>query len=442
MSQVQKQDTIIALSSGQSRAGVSVFRVSGPQSDEFLIRFSKGALPEPRKASVRWIVDEVAAAVDEALVLRFEEPRSFTGENLLEVHCHGSLAVIEEITRLALSIEGFRLAEPGEFSRRAFENGKLDLVQAEGIADIIDAATKRQLQQAVRFVAGDASDQLMVWRKAVLEASAYLAATIDFSDEGDVGENAHAPVLGILDDLEAGFSTALENSLQAARIRDGIRIAIMGAPNVGKSTLLNALAKRDAAIVSDIAGTTRDILETHLVIEGVPVVLADTAGLRDTEDQIEAEGVRRARKWADSADIRLYLTISSEVGALRPAEADLWIGTKSDFVGGECTAAFDLLVSAATGSGMDALVSVLANRVRDLTYSQELPSIVRIRHQAQIGTAISAIRSAKAHLSEFDDVDLAAFELSIARSALDQILGRVDVEDILGEVFSGFCVGK
>ena len=436
-----KHDTIIALSSGHGRAGVSVFRISGPNADAFLKAYCRGELPAPRQSSLRWIYTEEGDRVDQALILRFCAPASFSGEDLVELHTHGSPALAEEILRLALRLDQYRLAEPGEFSRRAFENGKLDLIQAEGIADVIDAVTTTQLKQAVRFVAGDASEKLTGWRSEILKASAFLAASIDFSDEGDVGENPHAPVLGIIDSLIAEFDGALNDARQASRVRDGIRIAILGEPNVGKSTLMNALAKRDAAIVSDIAGTTRDILEVHLVIGGVPVTMADTAGLRDTDDPIEAEGVRRARAWAETADLKLYLSVTGEQGNAPSEPVDLWIGTKVDQSGNDVSK-FDMNVSAKTGQGLSELRARLSDEVRRLTGSDEPPSLVRARHQSQISEAIDALHKARQQLSDFDDVDLAAFELSIARSALDRIVGRVDVEDILGEVFSGFCVGK
>jgi tRNA modification GTPase len=345
--------------------------------------------------------------------------------------------------RLALSLDGFRLAEAGEFSLRAFENGKLDLIQAEGIADIIDASTSRQLIQATRFVAGDASERITAWRSHILKASAFIAASIDFSDEGDVGENPHGPAITIIESLITELGNALKGSRSAARIRDGIRIAILGEPNVGKSTLMNALAERDAAIVSDIAGTTRDVLETHLVLNGIPVTLADTAGLRETDDPIEAEGVRRARAWAEKADLRLYLAPSSSDDLPADENIDLYIGTKSDLVESiPAESRFDICISVKNRKGLDALRNILSEKIRSLTETQEAPSIVRLRHQDSMATALDALNRAKSQLNDFDDVDLAGFELSIARSALDQILGRVDVEDILGEVFSGFCVGK
>ncbi len=351
-------------------------------------------------------------------------------------------AILIEATRM----KKVRLAERGEFSRRAFENGKLDLLQAEGIADLIDANSIAQMKQAARFVGGDASERIETWRKIILEASAFLAASIDFSDEGDVGEGAHAPVVGLIDELLSEFNAALADAKSASRIRDGLRIAILGKPNAGKSTLINALTKRDAAIVSDIPGTTRDVLETHIVLNGVPVTVADTAGLRLTDDPIEAEGVKRARRWADDADIRIYLTRADDDVGDRPIELgpnDIWVISQVDRAEGELFPnEVDLSLAVATGQGMDTLQSILLQKVVGLTSSDEAPTVVRLRHIESLNDSFAALERAKALLMEIGDVDLAAFELSIARTSLDQILGHVDVEDILGEVFSGFCVGK
>lgn len=442
----QETDTIIALSSGQGRAGIAVIRLSGPKSDDVLYHLTRKRLPETRKSATRWILSETGDKLDESLILRFKAPASFSGEDMAEIHCHGSPAIVEEILSLATSIGGVRHAQRGEFSQRAFENGKIDLLQAEGIADLIDADSSAQLKQAARFVAGDASGKISEWRQSILEASAFLAASIDFSDEGDVSDEVHAPAIGILDGLISEFGLALEHAKSASRVRDGIRIAVLGKPNAGKSTLINALSGRDAAIVSEIAGTTRDILESHLIIAGVPVTIADTAGLRETDDPIEAEGVKRARSWSENADLRLYLSRADEGELTRPsilADQDIWIisqidrveSFKSDF--GE-----DIALSMETGLGFDELKTSLEAVVMKLTQSSEAPIVVRLRHIESLTTGLDALMRAKSQLIEFGDVDLSAFELSIARSALDRILGHVDVEDILGEVFSGFCVGK
>ena len=440
-------ETIIALSSGQGRAGVAVLRISGPKSNEILRRLTKGRLPSVRQTSLRWLLDSEGERLDQALILRFEGPNSFTGEDLVELHCHGSIAVVEAVIALACQKKECRLAARGEFSQRAFENGRIDLVQAEGIADLIDSTSELQMKQAARFVAGDASETIQAWRKQVLEASAFLAASIDFSDEGDVSEEAHAPARDIIRQLVSDFDKSLETAQTATRIRDGIRIAIIGVPNAGKSTLMNALLSRDAAIVSDIAGTTRDIIETQMILAGVPVILADTAGLRKTDDPIEAEGVRRAEAWAENADIRLFLTRLDEVAetseTYKRRDTDLLIGTQLDRVAGYKPAfKSDILVSAKTGEGMRDLINRLEDLILSLISSEEAPAIVRLRHRENLTSARSALNMALEQLDEFGDVDLAAFELSLARSSLESILGQVDVEDILGEVFSGFCVGK
>lgn len=440
-------DTIVALSSGFGRAGVAVIRVSGPQSSAILQKLTDQRLPKIRQAVVRWLYDVEKVRLDQALTLRFEGPESFTGEDIVEIHCHGSIAVIEAVIGEIVASGLARPANPGEFSQRAFENGRMDLVQAEGIADLIDATGREQMRQAARFVAGDASETLELWRKSLLEASALLAASIDFSDEGDVPDDAHDPVLGLLSGLECEFKAALKNADSASRVRDGIRIAILGKPNAGKSTLINALTNRDAVIVSDIPGTTRDIVENQLVLNGIPVTLADTAGLRETDDPIEEEGVRRARKWADQADLRIYLDRADEYsGESRPdilGEGDLWVASQTDRTKNAGSSfPHDLTLSVSKTTSLDVLKGVLESRVKTLTRSDDTPIIVRLRHKTSLKDALDAIDRAQFHLIENGDVDLAAFEVSIARSALDQILGRVDVEEILGEVFSGFCVGK
>lgn len=439
-------DTIIALSSGQGRSGVAVLRISGPRAFQLALELTSKRLPSPREAGVRWILDTEGVRIDQALLIRFSAPDSFTGEDVVELHCHGSPPVVSTVLELSVKTGYVRLAEAGEFSRRAFENGKLDLLQAEGIGDLIHSDTTEQMKQAARFVAGDASDRLVSWRKRILEASAFLAASIDFSDEGDVSDDVHAPVVSIIQELEAEFEQSLRNAETASRVRDGLRIAILGKPNAGKSTLINALVARDAAIVSDIPGTTRDVLESQLVLEGVPITIADTAGLRESEDPIEAEGVRRARLWSDNADIRIYLTRLDDPDLeSRPAflkTNDIWVGSQSDRADANHNLSVDVELSVQDKTGVDELVRTISERVVVLTRSKEAPVIVRLRHKNSLERALEALQTSRLQLSQFGDVDLAEFELSIARSALDQILGRVDVEDILGEVFSGFCVGK
>ena len=439
-------DTIIALSSGQGRAGVAVLRISGPRAFQLALDLTSKRLPPPREAGVRWVLGEDGSRLDQVLLIRFSGPESFTGEDIVELHCHGSPAVVSAILELSVGTGYVRLAEAGEFSRRAFENGKLDLLQAEGIGDLIHSDTAEQMKQAARFVAGDASETLLSWRKKILEASAYLAASIDFSDEGDVSDDVHTPAVAVIRDLERVFQESLRDAETASRVRDGIRIAILGKPNAGKSTLINALVSREAAIVSDIPGTTRDVLEAQLVIAGVPVTIADTAGLRESDDPIEVEGVRRARAWSETADIRIYLTRLDQPDLIdRPTElgeGDIWIGSQADRQKDYTDLSVDLEMSVHERTGLSTLMTLLVDRVTELTRSVESPVIVRLRHKQSLERALEALATSRYQLTEFGDVDLAEFELSIARSALDQILGRVDVEDILGEVFSGFCVGK
>ena len=440
-------DTIIALSSGQGRSGVAVLRVTGPRAFQLALDLTSKRIPPAREAAVRWILDEKGQQLDQVLLIRFSGPESFTGEDIVEFHCHGSPAVVSAILELATRTGYVRLAEAGEFTRRAFENGKVDLLQAEGISDLIDSTSDAQLKQAARFVAGDASDRLKTWRKQLLEASAFLAASIDFSDEGDVSDDVYLPAMQLIEGLKAEFETSLKNSDRASKVRDGIRVAVLGKPNAGKSTLINHLAAREAAIVSDIPGTTRDVVEAQIQLSGVPVTIADTAGLRVSDDPIEMEGVKRARIWAESADIRIYLTRKDDPDfESRPDfidEGDLWIGSQWDRLGeNDISDGLDLTISVGEPESLSRFVGALESRVHDLTQTQESPIIVRQRHKDSLLSALDALNLSLQQLRDFGDVDLAEFELSVARSALDRILGRVDVEDILGEVFSGFCVGK
>ena len=441
-------DTIIALSSGQGRSGVAVLRLSGSGSCDVLRFLSKQDPPKIRVAATRWLIDQNGDRFDEALVFRFEAPNSFTGEDVVEIQCHGSPAVISTIIELTIGSGLARLAEPGEFSRRAFENGKLDLLQAEGIADLIESNSAAQMKQAAKFLAGDASDVLISWRKTLLQASAFLAASLDFSDEGDVSDDVHLPAQNLIDDLITNFETSLRDADRASRVRDGLRIAILGKPNAGKSTLINYLTSRETAIVSEIPGTTRDIVESQIQLAGVPVTLADTAGLRETDDFVEAEGVRRAESWAASADLIIFLSRADDQSNIkRPdnlRDNDLWVVSQVDRMadGRAFNSDVDLQISVQSGDGLESLVKMMSERVRSMISLQEDPVIVRARHKANLETALDALKQARVQLSDFGDVDLAEFELSVARSALDQILGRVEVEDILGEVFSGFCVGK
>ncbi|WP_324752880.1 tRNA uridine-5-carboxymethylaminomethyl(34) synthesis GTPase MnmE [Roseovarius sp. Pro17] len=426
-------DTIYAMSSAQGKAGVSVIRVSGSEAWN-VCRVLCGDVPPTRMASVRSLRDASGEALDQALVLTFAGGASFTGEASVEFHVHGSIAVINAVLN-ALADHGLRLAEPGEFTRRALENGCLDVAQIEGLADLIDAETEAQRKQALRVLSGDLGTRADVWRRDLIRAAALMEATIDFADEDvpiDVSPEVNLLVTGVIADLEREIA----GTRVAERIRAGFEVAIVGAPNVGKSTLLNALAGRDAAITSDIAGTTRDVIEVRMDLEGLPVTFLDTAGLRETEDRIEALGVDLARKRAGAADLRVFLL---EPGVETPFPAkpgDIMLTAKGDMQVGVYPG-----ISGRSGLGLDNLISgislVLADRVTGAGIA------TRARHREAMVRGRTSLDAAVQLLREGEDtVDLAAEELRSAVRALDSLVGRVDIESILDEIFASFCLGK
>ena len=452
-----KRDTIVALASGAGRAGVAVIRVSGADAGKVLRALSSEDLPEPRRAEVRDLRNGAGDLIDRGLVLWFAAPASFTGEDVAELHVHGGPAVIAGVIEACLAVAGVRPAQPGEFTRRAFENGKLDLAQAEGLADLVDAETEGQRRQALRQTQGGLSALYEAWRAQLIEAMALLEASIDFPDEDLPGDLA--PRVGpLLDAISADLTRHLNDSHRGERVRDGYRIAIIGAPNAGKSSLLNALARREAAIVSELPGTTRDVVEVRLVLAGFPVWIADTAGLREAADAIEAEGVRRALARAEEADLRLGLVETDAVidpavrAALKPG--DVLIRSKADLrfpgehergpgpiVGpGSPTSSGERLVSAWTGEGLAELEALLAERVVAVLGRDEAPALTRARHRRLVEQALVAVERARLALAE--GAELAAEDLRAAAGAFARLTGRIDVEDLLDEIFSSFCIGK
>ncbi len=432
-------DTIYALASAPGRAGVAVLRVSGPKARESLDVLT-GETGEARRARLTAIRDG-DALIDGGLTLWFPGPNSFTGEDAAEFHVHGGPAVI---AALAAAFErlGLRQAGPGEFTRRAFEHGKMDLTEAEGLADLVDAETEAQRSQALRQMSGALKDLYEGWRAWLLEVMALVEAEIDFPDEGDVPDALARSAGPRLDALIEGFTGHLDDAHRGERVRDGFRIALIGPPNAGKSSLLNRLARREAAIVTEIPGTTRDIVEVHLNLGGYPVIVADTAGLRETADKIEAEGVRRALERAENADLRLGVVDSADMAGLEGVKSrlgpdDILILNKSDLRQG---AGAGFPVSALTGEGLDALEAKLAEIVAARLSLSETPSLTRQRHRSGIETALSSLTRAKARLA--DAPELAGEDLRLAARALEEITGRVDVEDVLGEIFGRFCIGK
>ncbi len=438
-----KPDTIVALASGAGRAGVAVIRLSGPAAGAALQALTARDLPKPRCATREAFCDpHTGLSLDDGLALWFPGPASFTGEDVAELHVHGGPAVIAAIIDACLTQPDVRIAEPGEYTRRAFENGKLDLAEAEGLADLVDAETEGQRRQALRQRRGALSAVYEGWRGRLIEAAALIEAEIDFPDEDLPGELSRRAG-PLLQTLAADMGRHLDDAHRGERIRDGYRIAIIGPPNAGKSSLLNALAEREAAIVSDIPGTTRDVVEVRLVLAGFPVWVADTAGLREAADAIEAEGVRRALARAEEADLRIAVV---EVGQDVPPElqgairgGDLLVRSKADQI--EAHMSGDMLeVSAVTGIGLAQLKSQLEARVAEALGREEAPVLTRARHRRLVEEARAALLRAMPALDT--GAELAAEEVRVAADQIGRLTGRIDVEDLLEEIFSSFCIGK
>ncbi|MEQ9243100.1 tRNA uridine-5-carboxymethylaminomethyl(34) synthesis GTPase MnmE [Roseovarius indicus] len=427
-------DTIFALSTAPGKAGVAIIRVSGPAAHD-AVRSLCGDVPVARQASLRVLRDREGRRLDEALILTFEQDRSFTGEVSAEFQVHGSTAVTAALLDELGSMDGLRLAGAGEFTRRALENGMLDLAQVEGLADLIDAETEVQRRQAMRVLSGDLGQKAEAWRRSLIRAAALLEATIDFADEEvpvDVSPEVGSLVMNVVEELRR----EIHGVGIAERIRTGFEVAIVGAPNVGKSTLLNALAGRDAAITSEHAGTTRDVIEVRMDLGGLPVTLLDTAGLRETEDAVESIGIDRARNRADQADLRVFLVEPGQVPEMQPMDDDIVLTAKSDLnsdVGNG--------ISGKTGEGVTGLV----DRIRETLAARATGSGVatRQRHKDSMGRGMDALEAAVELLPMGEDcADLAAEELRTAIRALDSLVGRIDIENVLDEIFASFCLGK
>jgi len=426
-------DTIYALATARGRSGLAVVRISGPGAFAAGLALC-GTLPAARVAGLRRL-QWAGELLDEALVLSFAEGASFTGEAVVELHCHGGPAVVGAVLRALSEQPGLRQAEPGEFTRRALENGVLDLAQVEGLADLIDAETEAQRRQAVRVLSGSVGQKVEGWRRDLIRAGALLEATIDFADE-DVPVDVSPEVLALVDGLMADLGREAAGVAAAERIRDGFEVAIVGAPNAGKSTLLNQLAGREAAITSEIAGTTRDVIEVRMEIAGLPVTFLDTAGLRDTEDRLERAGIERALARAEAADLRLFLTDGSPL-PLEPTGDDLVVLGKADTKSGWS----GLAVSGKTGLGVPELMARIGEILGERVGSAG--ALVRERHRVAVTTAIAALAESRAEVVRDDSrVELAAEHLRQAVRALDALVGRVDVDDLLGEIFASFCIGK
>jgi len=439
--------TIFALATAPGRAGIAIVRVSGPAATAVCRALTGAEPPAPRRAIRRLVCDPASGELlDTVLVLWFPAPRSVTGEDVLELQLHGSPAVIAGVIEALSRLPGCFLAEPGEFTRRAFDNGKLDLTEIEGLADLIAAETAAQRRQAVRQMDGELGRLYDGWRAALVRLLAHLEADIDFADEA-LPANLAAQARATIDPLAAAMAAHLAGGRAGERLRTGLNVAILGAPNVGKSSLLNALARRDAAIVSARAGTTRDVIEVHLDLGGWPVTLADTAGLRDSTDDIEQEGVRRALRRTEEADLKLIVLdasapdIPAPVRALIDDDALLVLNKIDVAAGANPTGAPEraaLKLSAKTGQGIDALVAALGARAAAALGSGADPVPTRARHRAAVEEARAClVRAGTAALPE-----LVAEDVRLAVRALGRITGRVDVEDILDVIFREFCIGK
>jgi tRNA modification GTPase len=423
-------DTIFALATATGRAGIAVVRISGPLARDAAERFV-GTLPEHGR-TLRTLRDGEGAVVDHALVLTFDQGRSFTGECVVELHLHGSLAVIHAVLRLLGNVPGLRHAEAGEFTRRAMDNGRLDLAQVEGLADLIDAETEAQRRQAMRVLSGALGRKAEGWRASLIRAAALIEATIDFADE-DVPVDVTPEVAELLLGVRAELRDEAIGVGIAERIRDGFEVAIVGAPNVGKSTLLNYLAGRDAAITSVHAGTTRDVIEVRLDLDGLPVTVLDTAGLRAASDEVEQIGIARARERAARADIRIHLLGPGDIPQIPVVQGDVVVAAKADLTGEG--------VSGVSGQGVDRLVMQLASELRGR--AARVGFAMRERHRIAMERSILNIDEAIRLLPQAQGfADLIAEELRRGISAIDSLVGRVDVEDILDEIFASFCIGK
>jgi tRNA modification GTPase len=420
------------------------------------------SLPEPRRAATRTLWDADGGFLDEALVLWMPGPKSYTGEDVVELHVHGGPAMVEAVVQGAVGTGLCRIADPGEFTRRAFDAGRMDLTQAEAIGDLIDAETEGQRRQAVRLYQGEAARVFEAWRGLLIAAMAALEASIDFPDESDIPGEIDLAALEPIEALAADLEQALGDAGRLASVREGFRIAILGPPNAGKSSLMNRLARREAAIVSPIAGTTRDVVEVRLVLSGYPVWVADTAGLRQASDAIEAEGVRRALARAEEADLRIWVSdasaptegasVSRETlaagGRLRLGEVragDIRVFNKADLIGAappEAGAEDVFVVSARSGVGFDALERRLTQVVRERLETNEAPLVTRARHRELVEEALAAVERGLEAARIGIGAELVSEDLRLAARALGRITGSIDAEDLLDRIFSQFCVGK
>ncbi|MEO1642111.1 MAG: tRNA uridine-5-carboxymethylaminomethyl(34) synthesis GTPase MnmE [Pseudomonadota bacterium] len=438
-----ERDTIFALASGALPSAIALVRLSGPDAFRIGANLLNGQIPAHGSAVLREVLGSDSRVVDQAVATAFYAPKSYTGEDTLELSLHGGRYIVEQVYGRLIEL-GARIAEPGEFTRRAFEAGKLDLTQAEAVADLIDAESDAQHRQALQQLGGSLSDQYDDWRQGMIRALASLEVYIDFPDEGDVGELDLEPVLAGLWALDITMQAALDQSEGAERIREGFLIAIMGPPNAGKSSLLNALAGHEAAIVTDIPGTTRDFVEVRLRVGPYLVRFSDTAGLRETDDAVERIGVERAYKRAEEADLRLWLhpIDVAESQRIDNKSNDISVLTKSDLVENPSVSRETLAISSVTGEGLRTLRREIEERLDQIVSPAITPGLTQLRHRQAIERSLSHLRDGIRKIEDEALLDLAAEDVRFAANAVASLTGRVDIEDVLGSIFADFCIGK
>ena len=442
--------TIYALSTGPGVSGVAIIRVSGIETKNVIKSLTGKPIPEPRVATLRKInYINTSELIDEGLILWFPAPESYTGEDMAELHIHGSKSVIAAVHSTIAGIENCRLAEPGEFTKLAFQNGKINLLKAESIADLVSSETEIQRQQAIKIMNGKSSDKFSNLRKKIIKILSHIEAKIDFPDEDlpkqilknikKISKEVHKEIIKILDDQKVG-----------ERIREGFKIAIVGPTNVGKSSLLNYLSNRDAAIVSEIAGTTRDVIETHLNIDGYPVVVSDTAGIRESKDEIEKKGIKLALKTAEDADLRIVVIEPKNLnftGFLKDLfdKNSILVINKCDLeqvrLGEQLKKLNPILISIKNNTNMDALILNIKNLLKNFFINSGDIYITRVRHRHHLEECATHLENFSKK-NELEDFDKAAEDLRLATRHLGMIVGKVDVEEILGTIFNDFCIGK
>ena len=442
--------TIYALSTGPGISGIAVIRVSGKNTAEVIKKLTGSKLPSPRVATLKkFNKNGEKELIDEGVIIWFPAPNSYTGENLAEFHVHGSRAVINAMHSAISKIKNCRLAEPGEFTKRAFQNGKINLLKAESIADLISSETEIQRKQALKIMSGKSADKFNSWREKLLKILSHVEAKIDFPDEG-LPKKIITEVQKTSNTVLTEIKKTLDDQNVGERIREGFKIAIIGPPNSGKSSLLNYLSKRDVAIVSEIAGTTRDVIETHLNLDGYPVIVSDTAGIRSSKNEIEKKGIKIALKRAGDADLRLVIVSAKNVdftGVLKGllTKNAILVVNKSDLIKGKLNSKFkkyeNVLISIKKDSNLNKLITKIKSKLKNKFTTAEDILITRERHRQNL-------KNCAQHLEKFQkkksaqDFDKAAEDLRLATRHLGMIVGKVDVEELLGSIFNDFCIGK